>query len=89
MIVTIRLDGGDVVAATPCGSYVTTSVECPSGGHYLDAYAPQSTRGHDTIEGDAVCMACGAHVGRLVVKASTIFGLEEDAAVGLRARVYR
>ena len=44
----------------------------------------------DTVEGDALCNVCEAPIGRITVKFSTIFGIEEDARVlsGRYGRVY-
>jgi hypothetical protein len=49
---------------------------------------PQDT-GHDTVESACKCVECGEIVGRIRVRMSTIFGLEEDARViNGRCRVY-
>jgi hypothetical protein len=36
---------------------------------------------HDEYHSDAECCACGERVGTLVVKVSTVFGIEEDERV--------
>jgi hypothetical protein len=41
-----------------------------------------------TIEGRALCCRCRRPIGRLVVHANTLFGLEEDRAVVARCRAY-
>jgi hypothetical protein len=46
------------------------------------------TRNHDGYECEVGCLKCGATIGRVVTLADTIFGVEEDANVGSRCRVY-
>jgi hypothetical protein len=43
---------------------------------------------HDTTTCEAGCLRCGKTIGRIVAKACTIFGIEEDARVAQRCRVY-
>lgn len=93
MKITVKLkSGGKAIAAKlpyEGAKYVTTDAECPSKGHYLDVAGGDPNVGHNTIEAPAVCCACKEHVGTIVVKVSTIFGIEEDARVlNGRCRVY-
>jgi len=47
------------------------------------------TNDHDTFHAVAYCTSCGEPVGKLAVRVSTIFGIDEDRAVLCgRARVY-
>ena len=76
--------------------YETCSqVQVPSGTCPSCAQAPLLARGtgithhdHDTHYARAICVSCGAPVGILRAKVSTLFGIDEDLAVQARARVY-
>lgn len=61
-----------------CAACNTNGVWC--GKRYIHS--------HDEYAAPAKCAGCGADVGRVIAKMDTIFGLEEDEAVGLRCRVY-
>lgn len=73
----------------PSGSEtVTGPTACDCGSHDLRGVGP--VQGRDTITSQAECASCGVNRGQLIVTVSTIFGLQEDAAVLVhgRARVY-
>lgn len=70
----VPFDGADhVLAQVCCGKIVGSNPRAPE---------------HDTYESDAHC-ACGKPVGKIRVRVSTIFGIEEDERVLYgRCRVY-
>lgn len=67
---------------TECPSCATSPLEVSGRGMHIGA--------RDEYHADAVAKCCGADVGRIVVRVSTMFGLEEDHAVLVhgRPRVY-
>lgn len=84
----VPYDGCDHVvvpgACSRCGNMVPDKRE-----HRVAGVPGTMRRGHDTYTAEAVCCACGATTGSLVLKVSTIFGIEEDERVcNGRARVY-
>lgn len=68
-------------------------MKCPCGAEPLficgagKRISPNPKLRHDTYEADAVCIKCNAHVGKLFAQMNTLFGLEEDEAVGRIAGV--
>jgi hypothetical protein len=63
---------------------------CSACGQCTDAVlgGPRRIAGHDEYRADAHAGCCLAVVGELRVRVATLFGLEEDEAVGARCRVY-
>ncbi len=94
MKITLKTNGGRTLAAGlpyPTCAHVTVGEhDCPEcGDDLLAVRCPVYTTSHDTMQGDAVAMCCGATVGRLTVKMATLFGIEEDRrTMHGRARVY-
>jgi hypothetical protein len=66
------------------------NADCDAGKPLLVAgVRGTEKRGHDAVESEAGCVACGKTIGRLVVKFDTVFGLEEDSRMlNGRPRVY-
>lgn len=71
--------------------HVTIDEPCPSCEHE----SPAKLRGrghyhsHDTHHATAVALCCGVAVGKIEVRVSTIFGIDEDERVlNGRCRVY-
>jgi hypothetical protein len=95
MIVELHLtDGGSVVVPPSDVGFdrVLVYTDCPS----CKSSSPIEVRGrgitrhdHDTCYAVAEHIKCGASIGELRVKVSTIFGIEEDRRVlNERCRVY-
>lgn len=80
-----RHDATPPYSGAPCVEVSGWACACGSARVHCE----RSERGHVTVEGNALCFACGAAAGRLVVTFETIFGLEEDERVlNGRPRVY-
>lgn len=91
MRIQIREDGGRAVCQVPYrgAAFVETARECPyCGSGRVRGEGKRREVGHDTITCPAHCYDCDEPRGRLVVRVSTIFGIEEDERVAQRARVY-
>lgn len=54
----------------------------------LHVFSDEQIERDRTIEGRALCCRCRRPIGKLVVTADTLFGLEEDRAVVARCRAY-
>ena len=91
MEITLKTDRGSFSCHLPYdgAQYVTASKhKCRVCDESNVQGIGQPTRGHDTYASVAACL-CGERLGTIVVKMSTIFGLEEDEAVLYgRCRVY-
>lgn len=82
---TLRTDGRRIVAQLPYANadHVVVDMACPSCAHD----APLKLRGrnqyhdHDTYHATAVALCCRTAVGKLEVKVSTVFGIDEDERV--------
>lgn len=70
--------------------FVEVPIPCPHCAEPLQAQGVgEQEHGHDFIASAARCGRCRREIGRIRVTFSTIFGLEEDAAVLQgRCRVY-
>lgn len=92
MKITLALDSGVRICALPYEGceHVLPAGCCPFCGD--DDWRVQGgaiSHDRDTYRCQAWCLACGAGVGELRAKVSTIFGIEEDEAVlNSRCRVY-
>ena len=90
MKITVYIDGKAYHAteAYPGAEHVTAenAPACECGARTF--YGGPVVENYDTIEADAYCASCKAKRGRIVVKVDTLFGIEEDRAVGQRCRVY-
>ena len=93
MIITLHLPDGRALPGTlpyPGAKHVLVATSCPAcGNHEIPAQGGETTHTHDTYEAPARALCCGAAIGKLRVKVSTIFGIAEDEAVlNGRCRVY-
>ncbi len=62
---------------------------CKSSPFNIIGIAASMRHDHDTYHSDAGCLNCRAVVGRLAVKVSTLFGIEEDERIqSMGVRVY-
>jgi len=93
--ITVKTEAGSFGAVKP--SEHATSVHCNRTAHNckvnrtdrLVVRGGEVTIGHDTYTAPCQCCDCDEIIGTLVVKVSTIFGIEEDARVlNGRYRVY-
>jgi len=79
------------LSAVEGDSFCTVDGECPTCGESSFKVRGTGKRigAHDEWHADGFAICCDEHVGTLVVKVDTIFGIEEDEAVlNGRARVY-
>ncbi len=93
MIVTLQTETARHPARVPFAGadHALVDAACP----ICKTPAPLKVRGvspshdHDTWSADAMAVCCGARIGQLQAKVSTIFGIDEDRAVlNGRPRVY-
>lgn len=87
-----RMSGVDRRAVHSDGGLCATAEgACPGCG--AEPFLIQGTGRHrfnrDTYKAGGVSKCCSQNVGWIFAKVDTLFGIEEDEAVGARARVYR
>jgi hypothetical protein len=92
-VITLTLSTGEATRSlveSDNGRFAETDLKCPTCARDLRVRGEMTGHDFDTYRSTAFCFDCGAQVGALVAKVSTIFGIEEDRAVLLhgRARVY-
>lgn len=92
MTITLQTDAEAIPLRLPHAEapYVEASGrQCPHCAEPLRVFSREEEEGHDEVRGRGRCTSCKEIVGELVVKVSTIFGIEEDRAVLYgRPRVY-
>jgi hypothetical protein len=99
MKITVRVDGKEHSAKQPHPGATRIHVpelrKCPACGADADEQglsvsgAGKRIGGHDTYEADAHALCCRKRIGTILVRVSTIFGVEEDERVqGGPWRVY-
>jgi hypothetical protein len=95
MTITFVYDGRRLPARLPYDAaefvLVADLPVCPRCGVGLKVAGRAGTEhhDHDTYYAEAGCVGCGATLGELQAKVSTIFGIDEDEAVlNGRCRVY-
>jgi len=77
-----------VVAGALCANADCDAGESPEKVLTVAGVKGTFAREHDSVSCEVGCLACGKTIGEVIAKGSTIFGLEEDAAVAQRCRVY-
>ena len=93
MYVSLRSNGRRVAIKQPQAgdlSVHTKAHPCSCGALPATVAGIHPVTEYDHVTAEAHCVDCGAYIGVLTVKASTIFGLDEDRRVleQGRCRVY-
>lgn len=86
----LLLINGKRLPLTVYEKHASAPIDCPACGKTLRVRGLGKSPSADdrAWEADAVCVDCEAPCGVIRVEMETMFGIREDIAVGLRARVY-
>lgn len=92
MKITLHMGGRTLAAKRPHkeSDHVLVDAACPACAEPLRVRGRGNhVESHDTYAATAHCVACGAALGTIRVRVSTIFGIEEDERIlNGRMRVY-